>query len=126
MKWRWRRTSWSSGAGTCTSISSRADTRTRSSGRTDPSRSALGAPSSTWRRSARTGPSASSSDRGGIRMRVEELIVDDRDRSVFRYHRSALTSAEIYEHELGLIFDRCWLYLGHESEVAAPGDFRRR
>jgi p-cumate 2,3-dioxygenase alpha subunit len=59
-------------------------------------------------------------------MEVEELVVDDRGRGIFRVNRSSMTSAEIFAAERELIFNRCWLYLGHESEVHNPGDFRRR
>lgn len=37
-----------------------------------------------------------------------------------------MTSPQIFEAERSLVFNRCWLYLGHESEIAAPGDFVRR
>ena len=59
-------------------------------------------------------------------METKDLIVDDGERGIFRYHRSALTSPDILELEWERIFDRCWLYLGHESEVEKPGDYRRR
>jgi len=59
-------------------------------------------------------------------MEIKDLIIDDRDRGIFKVHRSALTSPEIFELEKERVFDRCWLYLGHESEVAEPGDYRRR
>jgi p-cumate 2,3-dioxygenase alpha subunit len=54
------------------------------------------------------------------------LVVDDRERGIFRVHRSAMTSQEIFDRERKEIFEQCWLYVGHESEVAKPGDFRRR
>lgn len=55
-----------------------------------------------------------------------QLIVDDPENGVFRVHRSAMTSPQIFEAERDLVFDHCWLYLGHESEIGAPGDFVRR
>ncbi len=58
--------------------------------------------------------------------RSTRLIIDDADNGVFQVHRSTMTSPEIYEAERDLIFNRCWLYLGHESEVRRPGDFVRR
>ena len=59
-------------------------------------------------------------------METKDLIIDDADRGIFRYHRSSLTSPDVLELEKERIFDRCWLYLGHESEVEKPGDYRRR
>jgi p-cumate 2,3-dioxygenase alpha subunit len=59
-------------------------------------------------------------------MDVRELLVDDPQRAIFRVHRSTMTSPEILAEEWKRIFDRSWLYVGHESEVPAPGDYRRR
>jgi p-cumate 2,3-dioxygenase alpha subunit len=59
-------------------------------------------------------------------MEQQNLIHEDRERGIFRVHRSAFTSPAIAEIEREFIFDRCWLYLGHETEVEKPGDFRRR
>lgn len=59
-------------------------------------------------------------------MAVKELIIDDRERGIFRVHRSSMTSTEIFQLERERIFDRCWIYLGHESEVENEGDYRRR
>ena len=59
-------------------------------------------------------------------MNLQNLIYEDTQKGLFRVHRSALTSLEILELERKNIFDRCWLYLGHESEIENPGDYRRR
>ena len=59
-------------------------------------------------------------------MKIKDLIIDDRDRGIFKVHRSAMTSEELFQRERELIFNRCWIYLGHESEVEEPGDYRRR
>jgi p-cumate 2,3-dioxygenase alpha subunit len=56
----------------------------------------------------------------------EALIVDDPQRGLFRVHRSAMTSPEVLQRERERVFDRCWLYLGHESELPKAGDYRRR
>ncbi len=37
-----------------------------------------------------------------------------------------MTSLDLFQRERERIFNRCWIYLGHESEVESPGDFRRR
>ena len=55
-----------------------------------------------------------------------ETIRDDREEGRFRVHRGAFTSDEVLDLERKQIFDRCWLYLGHVSEVAKPGDFVTR
>ncbi len=57
---------------------------------------------------------------------LKDLIQDDPERGIFRVHRSVMTSQELFEAERQRIFDRCWLYAGHESEVPRPGDYKRR
>jgi len=44
----------------------------------------------------------------------------------FRVNRDAYRSAEIFAKEKELIFAKCWLYVGHVSELAAKGDFVAR
>lgn len=59
-------------------------------------------------------------------MDIDNLVYDRPDLGKFKVHRSGMVSPEIYELERQRIFDRCWLYLGHESEVPNPGDYARR
>jgi p-cumate 2,3-dioxygenase alpha subunit len=59
-------------------------------------------------------------------MNLAELVVDRPDAGLFRVHRSAMTSPELFALEQEQIFNRGWLYVGHESEVERPGDYRRR
>jgi p-cumate 2,3-dioxygenase subunit alpha len=54
------------------------------------------------------------------------IVVDDPERHGFRVHRSAMTAPVIHRQEIARIFDRSWLYVGHESEIPGPGDFVRR
>nr|AMK59211.1 dioxygenase large subunit [uncultured bacterium UPO45] len=41
-----------------------------------------------------------------------------------RIHGSVYTDPQIYEEEIDTIFHRGWVYVGHESEIPNPGDFR--
>ena len=59
-------------------------------------------------------------------MDIKDLIIDDRERGIFKVHRSSMTSTEVLQREWEYIFDRCWIYVGHESEVENVGDYRRR
>ena len=59
-------------------------------------------------------------------MQLQDLLIDDPQRGVFRVHRSTMTSDEVLAFERERIFERCWLYVGHESEVAQRGSYRRR
>ena len=59
-------------------------------------------------------------------MDIRDLIIDDRSRGVFRVHRSSMTSPDLFRRERELIFEKCWIYVGHESEVENPGDYRCR
>jgi p-cumate 2,3-dioxygenase subunit alpha len=56
----------------------------------------------------------------------QDLIVDDQNAGIFRVHRSTMTAPDVLALEQERLFTHCWLYLGHESELERPGDFRRR
>jgi phenylpropionate dioxygenase-like ring-hydroxylating dioxygenase large terminal subunit len=48
----------------------------------------------------------------------DELVQDE------RVHRTIYTVAQVFEAEMERIFDRTWVFVGHESEVAAAGDYK--
>lgn len=54
------------------------------------------------------------------------LVIDDEKQGLFRVHRSVFTDPAILALERERIFDRCWIYAGHASEVRKPGDFVTR
>ena len=56
----------------------------------------------------------------------QPYIVDDTKNRVFRLNRETLVSDSIYRLEMERVFSKCWIYVGHGSEVAEPGDFRTR
>lgn len=56
----------------------------------------------------------------------DNMIIDDREAGLFRVNRRSFTDPAILTRERERIFDRCWIYAGHESEVPNPGDFRSR
>ena len=59
-------------------------------------------------------------------LRFPELVIEDRQRHLFRVSRRAFTDNQVLEGERNNIFDRCWLYLGHSSEIANNCDFITR
>jgi phenylpropionate dioxygenase-like ring-hydroxylating dioxygenase large terminal subunit len=48
---------------------------------------------------------------------IAELVEPD------RVHRSVYTDQEIFDREIEQIFEKVWVYCGHESQVKAPGDY---
>mgnify|MGYP003351611074 CR=1 FL=1 len=59
-------------------------------------------------------------------MQMSDLIIDDRQHARFKVHRSAFVSDDILALEREHVFSKCWLYLGHTSELKKPGDFIAR
>ncbi|HET6470570.1 MAG TPA: aromatic ring-hydroxylating dioxygenase subunit alpha [Pseudomonadales bacterium] len=57
---------------------------------------------------------------------IEPYVVEDKSRGLFRVNRRVFVDANVLERERRLIFDKCWLYVGHESEIAQPGAFLTR
>ena len=57
---------------------------------------------------------------------LENLVLDYRNAGLFRVHRSVFTDPRILELERRRVFEQCWIYAGHTSEIPQPGDFRTR
>ncbi len=51
-----------------------------------------------------------------------ELVADDP--AEFRVHGAVYTDPEVFAAEMERIFERTWVYVGHESELAATGDYK--
>src|SRR3954464_3718643 len=50
-------------------------------------------------------------------MNVSQLVEPD------RVHRHVYTDQQIFDRELSQIFERVWVYCGHQSQVPNPGDY---
>ena len=57
---------------------------------------------------------------------IENLVIDQPDAGLFRVSRRAFTDPRILELEARRVFDQCWIYAGHASEVPRPGDYQAR
>jgi p-cumate 2,3-dioxygenase alpha subunit len=57
---------------------------------------------------------------------VARLVEEDRAIHRFRVNRRVFVDSAILALDRSVIFNRCWLYLGHESEVADEGSFVTR
>jgi phenylpropionate dioxygenase-like ring-hydroxylating dioxygenase large terminal subunit len=54
------------------------------------------------------------------------LVRESREPLSFSVNREVFVSREILEREQCAVFDRCWIYVGHASELRGPGDFKTR
>jgi len=54
---------------------------------------------------------------------VDALIDDRPDEGVFRVNRRAFTDPKLFDLEMRHIFEATWVFVGLESQVAAPHDF---
>jgi p-cumate 2,3-dioxygenase subunit alpha len=57
---------------------------------------------------------------------AETYVMDDQVAGLFRVNRRVFTDPECLEEERRRIFEKCWIYVGHESEVPHAGDYRSR
>jgi len=53
-------------------------------------------------------------------------VDNDREMPRFRVNREAMTDPAVFALERDLIFNRTWLYIGHETELRKPNDFKTR
>src|ERR1043165_7581446 len=56
----------------------------------------------------------------------DPIVIEDVERLSFRVDRRAYTDDVLAAREMAKIFDRCWLYVGHESEVPELGSYVTR
>ena len=61
-----------------------------------------------------------------VRGPLSALLRVDAAQGVFQVNRRVFVDTGVMEREFEAVFDQCWLYLGHESELAKPGDFITR
>ncbi len=53
-------------------------------------------------------------------------VIDDREKGLFLLDRSVHVSEDVLRREMSDIFAKCWIYVGHGSELKKPGDFQTR
>jgi len=53
-------------------------------------------------------------------------VIDAPERQLFRLNRAVLYDPEIARQERERVFAQSWIYVGHDSEIPNPGDFRTR
>jgi p-cumate 2,3-dioxygenase alpha subunit len=61
-----------------------------------------------------------------LRRALREAVLEDRTAGSFKVNRRVFVDDAVLALERQAIFDHCWLYLGHESEVPRPGSFVTR
>ena len=59
-------------------------------------------------------------------MNIADAIRTEAASSRFMISREAYTDPAVYRLEMDRIFSRCWLYVGHSTELGKPGDFKTR
>lgn len=58
--------------------------------------------------------------------RQDTYVVDDQEKGVFLLDRIVHVSEDVLRDEMKKIFSKCWIYVGHSSELKKPGDFKTR
>ncbi|MFG6150267.1 aromatic ring-hydroxylating oxygenase subunit alpha [Halobacillus sp. B23F22_1] len=57
---------------------------------------------------------------------MKEIVRDNTEECEFLVHRSVFTNKEILARERAEIFNKCWLFIGHDSEIPEKGDYKRK
>lgn len=57
---------------------------------------------------------------------MSEFVLDDRETPQFKVSREAMADPAVLTLERTKVFDKCWLYVGHESELKKPNSFKTR
>lgn len=54
---------------------------------------------------------------------MSTYVDDDREMPRFRVNRTTMVDPDILAEERAKVFDKVWVYIGHESELSKPNDF---
>jgi p-cumate 2,3-dioxygenase subunit alpha len=57
---------------------------------------------------------------------MSQYVIDDRKMPRFLVNRKAMLEPDVLAAERERIFDKSWLYVGHETELQKPNDFKTR
>jgi benzoate/toluate 1,2-dioxygenase subunit alpha len=58
-----------------------------------------------------------------VRAKLDNILVEDPDRGIYRARRDMFTDPELFELELKYIFEGNWIYLAHESQLPNNNDY---
>ena len=59
-------------------------------------------------------------------MGKRNYVIDNKEECKFLVNRKTFVDPEILAEEQENIFSKCWIYVGHESELKNNGDFHTR
>lgn len=54
---------------------------------------------------------------------LDDFLIEDKEKGDYRLHRSAFTDEALFDLEMKHIFEGNWVYLAHESQMAANNDY---
>ena len=55
--------------------------------------------------------------------RLDQAVVEDKERGIYRCRRDIFTDEALFELEMKHIFEGNWVYLAHESQIPEPNDY---
>jgi len=58
-----------------------------------------------------------------VRTKLEGAVVEDPEHGMYRARRDVFTDPDLFELEMKYIFEGNWIYLAHESQLAANNDY---
>lgn len=57
---------------------------------------------------------------------IDHLLIDQPGDHKYLVNKRNFVDGELFEYEFSQIYDKLWLYVGHETEIPLPGDFATR
>lgn len=57
---------------------------------------------------------------------MKEIIRENIEKHEFLVNRSVFSDKEILARERAEIFNKCWLFVGHETEIPNLGDYKSK